>query len=403
MKKSIKKDFPLLSKKINGNPIIYFDNASTTQKPQEVIDALVDFYTHSNANVHRGVYTLAEQATQAYEHARIIVAQWINADPSEIIFTRGTTESINLVASTWGHCVVEEEDSIVITELEHHSNMVPWQLLAYKNNATLDYIPVEQDGTLNVSKLSKIITKLTKIVAVSHISNALGVHNPIQAIIDRAHAVGAYVLIDAAQSAPHQPIDVKKMNCDFLAFSGHKMLGPTGIGILYIKKEIADQMPPYQVGGGMVHEVEFEESSWRPSPYKFEAGTPAIAQAVGLAAAINYLKTNVDWATLRAHQAALCSRAIEGLSQIKGIRLLGPIEELKKVGHMVSFVVDGIHPHDVAAFLDTQGICVRAGHHCAQPLAKKLGLDATVRVSFYCYNTLEEVDRFIEVMKQLKV
>lgn len=401
--KKIHKDFPILSTKFNGKPLIYFDNASTTQKPQAVLDSLMNFYTKSNANVHRGVYALAENATQAYENARAAVAQWINADPSEIVFTRGTTESINLVASTWGQCVVEEDDSIVITELEHHSNMVPWQLLAYKNDAQLKYIPVKSDGSLDISKLSKFITKHTKFVSVSHVSNALGVHNPIQEIIERAHAVGAYVLIDAAQSVAHQPIDVKKMDCDFLAFSGHKILGPTGIGVLYIKKELAELMPPYQFGGGMVHEVDFQETSWRQAPYKFEAGTPAIAQAVGLAEAISYLQSNVDWAELRAHEAALCVRTIEGLSTLKGVRLLGPLDQLKKVGHMVSFTVDDIHPHDVAAYLDQFGICVRAGHHCAQPLAKKLGIDASVRVSFYCYNTLAEVEIFLEAMAKLKI
>lgn len=400
--KKMSNDFPILSTKINNNPIIYFDNAATTQKPQAVLDALMNFYTQSNANVHRGVYTLAENATRAYEDARAAVAQWINAEPSEIVFTRSTTESINLVASTWGHCVVEEEDSIVISELEHHSNMVPWQLLAYKNDAHLKYIPVREDGTLDISKLTKLITKHTKIVAISHVSNALGVHNPIQDIIERAHAVGAYVLIDAAQSIAHQPIDVKKMDCDFLAFSGHKILGPTGIGVLYIKKELGELMPPYQLGGGMVQEVDFQETSWRPAPHKFEAGTPAIAQAVGLAAAINYLQNNIDWAKLRAHEAALCTRAIEGLSAIKGVRLLGPLDQLKKVGHMVTFTVDGVHPHDVAAYLDQFGICVRAGHHCAQPLAKKLGIDASVRVSFYCYNAMQEVEKFLEAMEKLQ-
>lgn len=401
--KNIQKDFPLFKHTINGNPIIYFDNASTTQKPQAVLDALMDFYTTKNANVHRSVYTLGEQATQAYEDARAVVARWINADPSEIVFTRSTTESINLVASTWGPCVVQESDSIVITELEHHSNLVPWQILAYKMDASLKYIPVDKDGMLKLKGLSKTITKRTKMVSLSHVSNALGVHNPIQEIIDAAHEVGAYVLIDAAQSVAHQPIDVKKMDCDFLAFSGHKILGPTGIGVLYIKKDIAHMMPPYQVGGGMVQEVDFKETFWRPAPLLFEAGTPAIAQAIGLAAAITYLEHTVDWAALRAHEAALCTRLIEGLSEIKGVRLLGPLDQLKKVGHMVSFVVDGMHPHDVAAYLDQYGICVRAGHHCAQPLAKKLGIEASVRVSFYCYNTMDEVEKFLKVMGQLKV
>lgn len=401
MKKNIQKDFPLLQRTVNGHPIIYFDNASTTQKPQVVLDAIMHFYTADNANVHRGIYTLAEHATQAYEHARSVVAQWINAHPSEIVFTRGTTESINLVACTWGPCILQENETILITELEHHANLVPWQLLAYKTDASLKYIPVDKQGNLNLKGLSKLLTKRTKMVSLSHVSNALGVHNPIQDIIAAAHEVGAYVLIDAAQSVAHQPIDVRKMDCDFLAFSGHKILGPTGIGVLYIKKEIADLMPPYQVGGGMVHEVEYKETSWRPAPHKFEAGTPAIAQAVGLAAAIQYLQNTIDWADVRMHEAAMCARLIDGLSAIKGVRLLGPLEQLKKVGHMVSFVVDDMHPHDVAAYLDQYGICVRAGHHCAQPLAKKLGIDASVRVSLYCYNTMQEVERFLEVMKTL--
>jgi cysteine desulfurase/selenocysteine lyase len=398
---NIKKDFPIFKRTINGKPLIYFDNASTTQKPQVVLDAIINFYTHHNANVHRGVYTLAEEATQAYEHAREVVAQWINAHPSEIIFTRGTTEGINMIASTFGPCVVQESDTILITELEHHANLVPWQLLAYNTEAFLKYIPVAQDGTLKITALPRLLTKKTKIVALSHVSNALGVHNPIQEIIEAAHAVGAYVLIDAAQSIAHQPIDVQKMDCDFLAFSGHKIFGPTGIGVLYVKKEILDVLPPYQVGGGMVHEVDYKETSWRPAPHKFEAGTPAIAQAVGLAAAITYMQNNVDWAALRAHEAALCSRLIDGLSAIKEVTLLGPIEQLKKVGHMVTFTVDGVHAHDVSAYLDQHGICVRAGHHCAQPLAKKMGIDASVRVSFHGYNSIDEVDTLIQLLKKM--
>ncbi|MCX5922628.1 MAG: cysteine desulfurase [Candidatus Dependentiae bacterium] len=402
MKKNIRNDFPILKQKMNGHPLIYFDNASTSQKPQAVLDALMNFYTTTNANIHRGIYTIGEQATQAYEDARVKVARFINAqDPSEIVFTSGTTESINLVASTWGVCDLEEGDEILITELEHHSNMVPWQLLAYKQSAKLKFIPVLPDGRLDTKTLSKLITSRTKIVSLSHVSNALGVHNGIQDIITAAHAVDAMVMIDAAQSVPHQPIDVQAMNCDFLAFSGHKMLAPTGIGVLYIKKDLHDFMSPYQVGGGMVQEVDFKEATWRSMPQKLEAGTPPIAQAIGLGAAIDYLQSSVDWAALRAHEAALCTQLIDGLSTIPSIKLLGPLDELKKVGHMVSFTVDGMHPHDVAAYLNNYGICVRAGHHCAQPLAKKLGIEASVRVSFYCYNTVAEVKYFIEVMKKI--
>ena len=401
MKKNIKNDFPIFKNTVNGHPVIYFDNASTTQKPQAVLDALLNFYTTTNANVHRGIYTLAEQATQAYEDARVKVARFINADSSEIVFTKGTTESINLVAATWGVCDIEEGDEILITQLEHHANMVPWQLLAYKQGAKLKYIPVLADGRLDVTQLSSLITPRTKLVALSHVSNALGVHNPIQDIIKAAHAVDALVLIDAAQSVPHQPIDVQAMNVDFLAFSGHKMLGPTGIGVLYIKKDLHEFMPPYQAGGGMVQNVDYTGSEWRPAPHKFEAGTPPIAQAVALGAALDYLQKNIHFAELRVHEAALCAQLIDGLSKIAGVHLLGPLDELKKVGHMVTFTVDGMHAHDVAAYLDQFGICVRAGHHCAQPLAKKLGIEASVRVSFYCYNTQEEVVRLLEVMHKI--
>lgn len=313
----LRKDFPILKRIINNNPLIYFDNAATTQKPQSVIDALVDFYTQYNANIHRGVHTFGEQATQMYEEARSKVAQYINAEPDEIIFTRGTTESINLIATAWGEQHITRGDEIVITELEHHSNLLPWQQLAHKKNAKLNYIPVHDDGTLNMASLPELITAKTKLVAVSHVSNALGTHNDIASIIRAAHAVGAYVLIDAAQSVPHQKINVKSLNCDFLAFSGHKMLGPTGIGVLYIKKKLHDHIPPYQFGGGMVFEVDFHKASWLRAPHKFEAGTPAIAQAIGLGAAIDYLHNYVDFTLLQAHEAKLCTRLIDGLSHIK--------------------------------------------------------------------------------------
>lgn len=402
MNKKIRSDFPIFEHTINGKPLIYLDSAATTQKPRAVLDALTNFYITSNANIHRGVYRLAEHATELYEQARAHVAQFINAaDANEIVFTRGTTESINLVASTWGKQNIKEGDEILITELEHHANLVPWQRLAAEQQAVLKYIPVLGDGTLDYTAVPQLLTHRTKLVAISHVSNALGVHNGIQDIIDAAHNVGARVLIDAAQSVAHQPIDTQKMNCDFLAFSSHKMLGPTGIGVLYIKKELHETMPPYQVGGGMVYETDFHHASWRKTPHKFEAGTPAIAQAVGLSAAISYLQATVDWATLREHEARLCIQLIDGLSSIEGITILGPIEQLKKVGHMVTFTVDGVHAHDVAAYLDTFGICVRAGHHCAQPLAKKMGLEASIRASFYLYNTQDEIEQLIDALRGL--
>jgi cysteine desulfurase/selenocysteine lyase len=403
MKKDIAKDFPILNQKMNGHPLIYFDSAATTQKPQQVLDAMMHFYSKSNANIHRGIYQLSEHATSLYEQARQIVASFINArNADEIVFTRNTTESINMVAASWAAQHITENDHIVISELEHHSNLVPWQQLALKNKAELKYIPVGVDGTLDASILPDLITKKTKLISISHVSNSLGVHNGIQDIIDLGQKHGAKILIDAAQSVAHQPIDVQKMNCDFLAFSGHKLLGPTGIGVLYIKKELHNQIAPYQFGGGMVYDVDFFQSTWRPLPQKLEAGTPAIAQAVGLASAIEYIQHNIDWAQLRAHESKLCSTLIDGLSNLGFVHILGPIQELKKVGHLVSFIVDGIHAHDVAAYLNSYGICVRAGNQCAQPLAKKLGLNSSVRVSFYAYNIQQEVDHLIKILSNIR-
>lgn len=397
---NLRKDFPLLNKHYKDKQLIYFDNAATTQKPQVVIDAIANFYRNDNANIHRGVYELTEHATHLYEQSRERVATFIGADSKEIVFTCSTTESINLVASTWAAQHVKSGDEILISELEHHSNMLPWQRLADSNNAVLKYIPVYEDGTLQEHVLQELITSKTKLVALSHISNAIGTHNNIKKIIPMAHAVGAKVLIDAAQSVPHEPINVHELACDFLAFSGHKMLGPTGIGILYIKKELHDAMPPYQLGGGMVYQAGFYESSFLKVPYLLEAGTPAIAQAIGLSAAINYLRQH-SFDDIACHEAALCVALIDGLSQMDRIRILGPVQALKERGHIVSFTVKDMHPHDVAAYLGSQGICVRAGHHCAQPLAQRLGIDASVRVSFYIYNTIDEVHYFLDALAQL--
>jgi cysteine desulfurase/selenocysteine lyase len=399
--KDIKKDFPLLNKKINNHSLIYFDNAATSQKPRHVIDAITHFYESQNSTIHRAVYAFGEQATTLYEQARTTVAEFINADVHEIVFTKGATESINAVATGWALDHLKQGDEIVLTQMEHHANLLPWQQVAKRNGVLLKFIPVLPDGTLDMSTLDELITKKTKLVSCVHISNALGTHNDIETIIKKAHIVGAKVLIDAAQSIAHQKIDVKKIKCDFLVFSGHKIVGPTGIGVLYIKKDLHDQMQPYEFGGGMVYEVDYTTASWLKAPHKFEAGTPPIAQAIGLGQAIKYIQKHIDFELLKQHEAKLCAALINGLQKNKKITLLGPIEQLKKQGHLVSFVVEGMHAHDVATYLSNYGICVRAGHHCAQPLAKLMGIQASVRASFYAYNTLEEVEKFLEVITLL--
>jgi cysteine desulfurase/selenocysteine lyase len=399
--KNLRADFPILQEKLNGRPLIACDNASTAHKPQSVIDAVVQFYTTTNSNIYRGIHLFAEQATQQYEDARKKVAHFIGAFPEEVIFTRGCTSSINFVAATWADENIQAGDEIVVTELEHHANLIPWQRLAQKKGAILKFIPIFPNGSVDFSCLDSIITNKTKMVSVIHVSNAIGTHVDIATIIKRAHAVGARILIDAAQSVPHQKINVHELDCDFLVFSGHKLLGPTGIGVLYIKKELHDQVSPYEVGGGMVANVDCMDATWASAPQKFEAGTPPIAQAIGLGAAIDYMQKHINFDELIAYEAQLCARLIDGISEIKGIKILGPISELKQKGHVVSFLVDNYHSHDVAAFLDSRGISVRAGHHCAQPFAKKLGYDASVRVSFYFYNTLQEVDAIIVALRDL--
>ncbi len=399
--RDIRKDFPILEKKINNHQLVYLDNAATSQKPQAVIDAVSNFYAHNNANIHRSVYEFGEEVTTLYENARAKVAQFIKADPNEVIFTAGTTAGINLVASSWAHEHIKQGDEILISQMEHHSNMIPWQQVAKKNGATLKYIPALPNGTLDYKALDSLLTQKTKLVAVTHISNALGTRNDITRIIAAAHAVGARVLIDAAQSAPHEALDVKKLNCDFLAFSGHKMLGPTGIGVLYIKKELHEQMQPYQFGGGMVYEADLYNASWQKAPHKFEAGTPPIAQAIGLAAAIDYIQKHIPFDQLQKHEASLCAQLIDGFSSMKKVTILGPIQDLKKSGHLVSFTIDGMHPHDIAAQLSKKGICVRAGNHCAQPLAKLMNIPGSVRASFYLYNTAQEVEQLLQAIKTI--
>jgi cysteine desulfurase/selenocysteine lyase len=399
--KQLRKDFPILSQSIDGNRLIYCDNAATTHKPQSVIDAVVECYTRYNSNIYRGIHTFAEKATQRYEDAREKVAHFINAHPQEIIFTSGTTDGINFVAQAWAKRHIGVGDNIVITELEHHANLLPWQRVAQETGATLRFIPVLPDGTLDVSHLDTIITESTKLVSVVHVSNAVGTHNDIGLIIKKARVVGARVLIDAAQSIAHQKIDVKKLDGDFLVFSGHKIMAPTGVGVLFIKKELHNDVEPYRVGGGMVQNAIMYDATWLNAPHKFEAGTPPIAQVIGLGAAIDYIKNNINFDDLCTYEASLCSQLIDGLSLIDRVKILGPIEELKKRGHLVSFLVEPYHSHDVAAFLNLRGIAVRAGHHCAQPFAAKLGYDASVRVSFFFYNTPEEVDFIIKAIQEL--
>ncbi len=399
MMKNIKKDFPLFQ---NYKSLIYFDNAATTQKPQQVIDSIINFYTKHNANVHRGVYSFSETATTLFNNARKKIAKFINADVNEIAFTRGTTEGINLVALSWAEKNIFAEDAIIISQMEHFANLIPWQQFAHKKRVRLLIVPITNTGELDLKTYQDFLSNnKVKLVAITHISNVLGTRNDVEFLTQEAHKFGAKILIDAAQSVAHEKVDVKKIDADFLVFSGHKLLGPTGIGILYIKYAIAKDLAPVEFGGGMVKQGGFEKSTWLEFPYSFEAGTPAIADVIGLGSAIDYINENINFDALKKHEALLCSKLIDGLSKFPRIKILGPIEQLKKNGHIVNFVVDGIHAHDVAAYLDKHNICVRAGHHCAQPLHQVLDLDASVRVSFYGYNNEQEVEFFIQKIEEM--
>ena len=391
--KTIIKDFPILKRRINENKLIYFDNAATSQKPKVVIDTLSNFYSNNNANIHRGVHTLSMEATYLYDEAKEKIAEFINAPNSNsIIFTRGTTESLNLIADSWGQSNLKESDSIVITELEHHSNIVPWQELIKKTKSKLRYIPINTDGTLNLANINNIITKNTKLISMTHVSNGIGTINNIKKIIKIAKSVGATTVIDAAQSVPHMPIDVSDLDCDFLTFSGHKMLAPTGIGVLYGKKELLESMPPYQKGGDMILEVTYDKATWNEIPFKFEAGTPNIAGAIGLGAATNYLM-KIGMQNIRDHEIEITKYAYNNLMNVDGIEILGPENTDIRAG-LISFNIPNIHPHDLGTFLDSKGIAIRTGHHCAMPLIKKLGRHSSARASFYLYNTNHEVDKF---------
>jgi cysteine desulfurase/selenocysteine lyase len=398
---SIRADFPILDQKVHGQPLIYFDNAATTQKPRAVLDALRYYYEHDNANVHRGIHELSNRATAAFEAARARAAKFINArSANEIIFTRGTTEGINLVAQAWGSKNIKAGDQILLTEMEHHSNIVPWQLLAERTGAELVYLPITGDiGLLDLNRLGECLTKKVKLVALTHISNSLGTINPVADLCARARQLGVTTLVDAAQSAGHRLIDVQEIGCDFLAFSGHKMCGPTGIGVLYGRQEVLEKMPPYQGGGEMILNVEFQRSTWKHAPHKFEAGTPDISGAVGLHAAMDYLD-KVGRGNIAHHDQELGAYAYAQLSRLKqGIRLFGP--HIGRAG-LVSFLLKDIHAHDVVTVADQRGVALRGGHHCNQPLMRKLGVESTARASFFFYNTTAEIDRFVEVLGEIQ-
>ncbi|WP_414044704.1 cysteine desulfurase [Macrococcus equi] len=396
----IRSDFPILSEVINGRPLVYLDSSATSQKPQTVIDKTVEYYTHMNANVHRGVHTLGTRATDGYEGAREIVRNFINAQYfEEIIFTRGTTTALNLVTHSFGDMVVEAGDEILITEMEHHANLVPWQQLAKRKGAELKYIPMNEDGTISIDSVENALTDKTKIVSMAHVSNVLGTINDIKAITEKVHAHGAYMVVDGAQSIPHMKVDVQDLGCDFFAFSGHKMCGPTGIGALYGKKALLEKMEPIEFGGDMIDFVGLQDSTWTELPTKFEAGTPLIAEAVGLAEAIKYLES-IGMDNILEYEHELTAYAYEQMSAIEGLEIYGPTADLR--AGLITFNLEGVHPHDLATALDSHGIAVRAGHHCAQPLMKWLGQSSTARASFYIYNTKEEIDQLVTSLKETK-
>jgi len=386
----IRADFPILKRQIKpGIPLVYLDSAASSQKPDAVIDAMSDYYRNHHANIHRAVHTLAEEATGMYEAARAKIAACIGAQPTEIIFTKNATEAINLVAQSWGRSNLKAGDRILLSEMEHHSNLVPWQILAKERDLQLDFIPLTDQGELDLDECDNFLARSPKLVAVTQMSNVLGTIVPIRDIVRRAHSAGARVMVDAAQSAPHMAIDVRDLDADFLACSSHKMCGPTGIGALYGKTEILHDMPPFLGGGDMIRKVDWRSFEPNDLPYTFEAGTPAIAEAVGWGAAVDYL-TAIGFDGIHRHETAIAAYAMESLREIPGITVLGP--EPSKRGGVVAFTLEGIHPHDIAQILDSYGIAVRAGHHCAMPLHTKLGLSATTRASFYLYSTFEEVD-----------
>jgi cysteine desulfurase / selenocysteine lyase len=395
----IREDFPILRETVHGKPLVYLDNAATAQKPQAVITRMVRSLAEENANIHRGVHMLSERATKSFEDARAKVRRFINAtDLSEIIFVRGTTEAINLVASTFGRTRITAGDEILISALEHHSNIVPWQLLAEQVGARIRVIPMNDAGELLMDEFERLLTPRTKLVAVVHVSNSLGTINPVRDMIAAAHGRGIPVLLDGAQAVPHLSVDVQALDCDFYAFSGHKMFGPTGIGVLYGKRALLDAMPPYQGGGDMITSVTFEKSEYNVVPYKFEAGTPNITGAVGLGAAIDYL-SHLEWSAVEAHEHDLLVYGTDRLSAMPGIRLIGTAARKASV---LSFVMDGVHPHDIGTILDQEGVAIRTGHHCTQPVMQRMGVPATARASLAFYNTREEIDTLVAALGKVR-
>jgi cysteine desulfurase/selenocysteine lyase len=390
----IRADFPILDRETYpGVPLIYLDNAASSQKPVAVIESMNTYYRHYNANVHRGIHRLSEDATNAYEAARSRIAIFINApDPCQVIFVRNATEGFNLVAYSWGRANITAGDEILLTEMEHHANLVPWQILAQEKGALIRYVPFNEDGTLDIARLPGLLTGKTKLFSFTAVSNVFGTINPVKELVQAAHAVGALAMVDAAQSVPHLPVDVQDLECDFLAFSSHKMCGPTGIGVLYGRRELLEAMPPFMGGGDMIRRVTLAGTTWNDLPWKFEAGTPGVAEGIGLGAAVDYL-SSIGMEDVHAHEHFITNYALEALSEVKGLQLYGPPAG-QKVG-VAAFSLGRVHPHDVAELLDKDGIAIRAGHHCAMPLHQKLGVAATARASFYLYTTTEEVDKLV--------
>ena len=397
----IRREFPTLDQSVNGHPLVYLDNAATSQKPRAVLDALGAYYENDNSNVHRGIHELSRRATVAYEESRAKVASWVGAtEPAEIVWTRGTTEAINLVSTAWGLNNVREGDEILISVLEHHSNIIPWQLLAQRTGAVIKYIEIDDQGRWVLEDLSDLLTDRTKVVAISHVSNALGTVNPVKEVAAAAHEVGALVLVDGAQGAVHIKVNVQDLGVDCYAFSGHKMCGPTGIGALWARRDLLDSMEPYQGGGEMIHLVEREMSTWAKVPHKFEAGTPNIAGAIGMGAAIDFL-SEVGMDAIARHERDLLAYALERVSAVGGVRIYGP-ESLEEHSALISFTLGDAHPHDIATILDSEGIAVRAGHHCAQLAMKHFGISAAARASSYLYNTEDDIDRLAEGLEQVR-
>lgn len=391
--------FPVLDQQVNGKKLIYFDNAATTQKPERVINSISEYYTQYNANIHRGLHSLAEKATAAYENTRETVQDFINAnEAAEIIFTSGTTESINLVANAFGRKFLNASDEVIISELEHHSNIVPWQLICQERGAVIKAIPVDEKGDLDITAFKSLLSEKTKIVSINHVSNSLGTINPVKEIVEIAHEAGAVVLLDGAQASAHLDIDVQQLDCDFYAFSAHKLYGPTGVGILYGKRKLLESMDPYQGGGEMIKEVSIEKTTYAELPYKFEAGTPNIADVVAFDEAIKFVQDLGNKKDILKYEQSLLDYTTEKLNEILGLRIIGEANE--KIG-VISFIINGLHHFDIGMMLDAKGIAVRTGHHCTQPLMQRFGIDGTVRVSFSIYNTLEEVSIFVESLKQI--